>query len=58
MRLTVEFSGGLELLFDGQKKIRIDDPDQQALTLRNLLSLLAKNYIKERPELFVQGETM
>lgn len=65
---VVEFSGGSELLFGGQKRIQLkvpsrmpnrgkaDDPNGHAFTVRDLLSHLRTHHLTDRPELFVQGE--
>jgi hypothetical protein len=56
MQIVTEFSGGLELLFGGLKKIEVDVPEGSSI--KDLLRYLTRNYIKERPELFIQGDTM
>ncbi|KAH7363090.1 ubiquitin-like modifier 1 [Plectosphaerella cucumerina] len=57
LRLTVEFSGGLEMLFDDQKRVLIDLPTAEAEgkpTLAFLIGYLCKNVMKDtRKELFV-----
>ena len=54
MKVKVEFSGGLELLFNNAKKIDIDVVEE-AFTLGNLIEHLRKNHLKEKEEMFVQG---
>lgn len=58
LRCTVEFTGGLELLFDRQKRLPLTLPAEPAepFTVRRLLALLRDRHLRERPELFVQGE--
>eukprot|EP00842_Homolaphlyctis_polyrhiza_P002074 jgi/Hompol1/2868/HPOL_006201-RA len=61
LSLKLEFTGGMELLFDKQKKLALTLPDPYAdstTTLRELISFMKTNLLKERPELFVQGETV
>ena len=58
--ITVEFSGGAELLFSNQKKISIDLPQLSTgdWNIERLINLLKEKYLQERPELFVQGKTV
>lgn len=59
MLVTVDFSGGAELLFDNVKKHRVKLQEQaQAWTLRLLIAWIRDNLLRERPELFVLGETV
>ncbi|KAH6686278.1 ubiquitin-related modifier 1 [Plectosphaerella plurivora] len=57
LSLTVEFSGGLEMLFEDQKRLSIDLPTAEAggkPTLAFLIAHLCKNVMKDpRKELFV-----
>ncbi|XP_071575269.1 ubiquitin-related modifier 1 isoform X2 [Temnothorax nylanderi] len=55
--LTVEFGGGAELLFDGRKRYEVDLPGEE-WTLKRLLGWLRDNLLTERPELFMQGDTV
>ncbi|XP_012532405.1 ubiquitin-related modifier 1 isoform X2 [Monomorium pharaonis] len=55
--LTVEFGGGAELLFDGKKRHEVDLPGEE-WTLNRLLHWLRDNLLTERPELFMQGDTV
>ncbi|KAJ3275587.1 Ubiquitin- modifier 1 [Terramyces sp. JEL0728] len=57
MKITLEFSGGLELLFDNKKQIKIDAPGE-IVNLRDLIGWTRDNLLSERPELFTQGETV
>ena len=50
------YSGGMELLFDKKTTIRVEIKDGS--TIRDLLHTLVKEHLKERPELFVQGDTV
>ena len=59
LQLTIEFSGGAELLFDKVKTHKVTLPvDGTTWDLRRLISWISSNLLKERPELFVQGETV
>ncbi|CRJ83691.1 Ubiquitin-related modifier 1 like protein [Verticillium longisporum] len=56
--LTVEFSGGLEMLFEDQRKHAVSIPsrreDGQPATIAHLIDHLCKNVMKvNRKELFV-----
>ncbi|KAF3622082.1 Ubiquitin-related modifier 1 -like protein [Capsicum annuum] len=53
--------GGLELLCDSVKihNINVDPQDgEKQLTLKNLLSWVRTNVIKERPEMFMKGDSV
>ncbi|ERE71304.1 putative ubiquitin-related modifier 1 like protein [Cricetulus griseus] len=57
--VEVQFGGGAELLFDGVKKHQVTLPGQEGpWDIRNLLVWIKKNLLKERPELFIQGESV
>ncbi|CAA7023002.1 unnamed protein product [Microthlaspi erraticum] len=61
MQLTLEFGGGLELLCDSVKihKVNVDLPDEShILTMKDLLKWVRTNLIKERPEMFIKGDTV
>ena len=62
MKISLEFSGGAELLFNKVKKHDIELPERtdtdDIWTLRALIAWITKNLLQERPELFVQGETV
>jgi len=59
MNVTVELSGGAELLFDKVKRHAVSLSDNgQSWTLRHLLIWIKDNLLKERPELFLQGESV
>ncbi|KAG1675315.1 hypothetical protein FOA52_015989 [Chlamydomonas sp. UWO 241] len=57
MKLMLEFSGGMELLFGGQKEIHADVP-LESPTVAHLLVWMRDNLVKARPELFMKGETV
>lgn len=58
--VTIEFSGGAELLFDNQRKLPVvlQSETNQDWTLERLIAWLRDKHLKERPELFVQGKTV
>ncbi|XP_012378590.2 ubiquitin-related modifier 1 [Dasypus novemcinctus] len=59
LSVEVEFGGGAELLFDGIKKHQVILPEQEEpWDIRNLLVWIKKNLLKERPELFIQGDSV
>ncbi|XP_034989264.1 ubiquitin-related modifier 1-like [Zootoca vivipara] len=59
LSLQLEFRGGAELLFDGIRKHQVTLPSQQRpWDFRNLLVWIKENLLKERPELFVQGDSV
>ncbi|KAJ0981360.1 hypothetical protein J5N97_009615 [Dioscorea zingiberensis] len=61
MHLTLEFGGGLELLC---KSVKIHEVDvdtksgEDKLTMKDLLSWIQANVIKERPEMFMKGDSV
>ncbi|XP_055329384.1 uncharacterized protein LOC129582036 [Paramacrobiotus metropolitanus] len=62
-QINVEFAGGVELLFDNAKKLKVslnstDNSGNALKTLGDLLQTLKKSYIKQRPELFMQGDSI
>ncbi|XP_038982578.1 ubiquitin-related modifier 1 homolog isoform X2 [Phoenix dactylifera] len=59
MRLTLD--GGLDLLCNSVKIHHVDvDPKtgEDKLSMRDLLSWIKSNLIKERPEMFVKGDSV
>ncbi|KAK9122718.1 hypothetical protein Sjap_012320 [Stephania japonica] len=61
MHLTLEFGGGLELLCQSVKIHNVEvDPQtgKEKLTMRDLLSWVHANLIKERPEMFMKGDSV
>ncbi len=58
-RIQVQFSGGAELLFNKVKNHDLTLPEaKEPWTIRTLLVWMKDNMLKERPELFLQGETV
>ncbi|KAL8236457.1 hypothetical protein R6Q59_017538 [Mikania micrantha] len=61
MQLTLEFGGGLELLCESVKihNVDVDLPaEEKKLTMKHLLAWVRSNLIKERPEMFMKGDTV
>ena len=59
MHLTLEFAGGAELLFGKQKIHSIDLPEENSSwTIRTLLIWIREHLLRERPELFLQGDSV
>ncbi|EYU22914.1 hypothetical protein ABFS82_03G103900 [Erythranthe guttata] len=61
MQLTLEFGGGLELLCESVKihEVTVDlEAEETKLTMKQLLSWVRTNLIKERPEMFMKGDTV
>ena len=57
--ILIEFSGGAELLVNKVKSHNVTLPDVgQSWSIRSLLVWIKDNLLQERPELFVQGETV
>ena len=57
--MEVEFGGGAELLFQGMKKHQVTLPGQEeSWNIQNLLIWVKKNLLKERPELFIAGDSL
>ncbi|XP_039762933.1 ubiquitin-related modifier 1 homolog [Pararge aegeria] len=67
LKIHIQFGGGAELLFDKVKKREVElpalkkyFPDCQTdkWTIRELLLWIKDNLLKERPELFLQGDSV
>ncbi|KAI9105702.1 ubiquitin-related modifier 1 [Phlyctochytrium arcticum] len=64
LKICLQFSGGMELLFNNEKEIQAvlstSDPHFASgpISIRQLLPWVRDNLLKERPELFMQGETV
>ncbi|KAL8597539.1 Ubiquitin-related modifier 1 [Nucella lapillus] len=56
--ITLEFSGGAELLFANVKRHDVELPGSQTWDVKALLPWIRDNLLKERPELFLQGDTV
>ncbi|OWF56097.1 ubiquitin-related modifier 1-like [Mizuhopecten yessoensis] len=59
LRICLEFSGGAELLFNKTKKHEVTLPVcEKDWTIGSLLPWMRETMLKERPELFMQGNTV
>ncbi|XP_072947027.1 ubiquitin-related modifier 1 [Epargyreus clarus] len=67
LNITLQFGGGAELLFDKIKKRTVELPDLKKYfpdsthdnwTMKDLLVWIRENLLKERPELFLQGDSV
>ncbi|XP_075179129.1 ubiquitin-related modifier 1 [Anomaloglossus baeobatrachus] len=59
MSVQLEFGGGAELLFQGIKRHHVTLPTRaDPWDIRLLLVWIKENLLKERPELFIQGDTV
>ncbi|KAK9815496.1 hypothetical protein WJX72_004660 [[Myrmecia] bisecta] len=61
VKVNIELSGGLELLFGNQKTHQIDMPadnGNKQVQLGSLLVWARDNLLTERPELFMKGNTV
>ncbi|XP_006617004.1 ubiquitin-related modifier 1 isoform X3 [Apis dorsata] len=56
--VTIEFGGGAELLFDKKKRHEVNLPGVNEWTIQKLLFWITDNLLKERQELFIQGDTV
>ncbi|XP_065361196.1 ubiquitin-related modifier 1 homolog [Calliphora vicina] len=58
LKIILEFSAGAELLFGNIKRREISLPATEKWTIKNLLKWMHANILTERPELFIQGDTV
>ncbi|XP_047522767.1 ubiquitin-related modifier 1 homolog [Pieris napi] len=67
LKIQLQFGGGAELLFDKIKKREVELPslkkyfpesENEKWTIKELLVWMKDNLLKERPELFVQGDSV
>eukprot|EP01025_Chloroclados_australasicus_P020874 TRINITY_DN21973_c0_g1_i1.p3 TRINITY_DN21973_c0_g1~~TRINITY_DN21973_c0_g1_i1.p3 ORF type:complete len:100 (-),score=16.54 TRINITY_DN21973_c0_g1_i1:186-485(-) len=60
VQVTVEFSGGMDLIFGGVKETTIDVPTPQdrMLNIVDVMVYCRDNLLQERPELFMKGDTV
>lgn len=64
--LTIELSGGLDLLFGKVKKHSVSVPPKKedeeqkdgVISVRTVLAYMRDSMLKERPELFMQGDSV
>ncbi|XP_031558523.1 ubiquitin-related modifier 1-like [Actinia tenebrosa] len=59
LNIQLQFSGGAELLFNKVKNHGVSLPKtDKSWTIRHLLVWIRDNLLKERPELFMQGDSV
>ncbi|XP_052748148.1 ubiquitin-related modifier 1 homolog [Galleria mellonella] len=67
LKIHLQFGGGAELLFDKIKRREVELPvlkkyfpdcPKEKWTIRELLVWLKDNLLRERPELFIQGDSV
>ncbi|XP_052746139.1 ubiquitin-related modifier 1 [Bicyclus anynana] len=67
IKLQIQFGGGAELLFDSIKSRTIELPaidkyfpecQREKWTIKELLVWMKDNLLRERPELFLQGDSV
>ncbi|XP_046360951.2 ubiquitin-related modifier 1-like isoform X1 [Haliotis rufescens] len=59
LMMIIFSSGGAELLFNKVKKHDVNLPDRnEKWNMRSFLPWIRDNLLQERPELFMQGETV
>lgn len=56
IKIRVEFSGGLELLFDNKKNLELEV--SEGTTVGQLIVILKDQHLKEHPELFYVGDSL
>ncbi|XP_022920070.1 ubiquitin-related modifier 1 [Onthophagus taurus] len=57
--IVIEFGGGAELLFDNKKKHTVELPAKdKSWIIGDLLFWIKDNLLKERPELFLQDDSV
>jgi len=59
LNITLEFSGGAELLFGNQKRIKVSlEKQEQEWSLRSLIMYITENLLQERKADFISGDTI
>ncbi|EGG24888.1 hypothetical protein DFA_03133 [Cavenderia fasciculata] len=58
MKVKIEMTGGLEILFKNQKNHTYEFKDRDTMPLRELVVWMRDTQIQERPELFVEDSTV
>lgn len=56
--VLVEFNGGAELLFGNVRKLPLKLDSSSEWSLKNLIHHLRDQYLKQRAELFVSGDSV
>lgn len=60
VRVDVEFSGGMDLIFGGVKRtdIQLEEPADRPLSIVDVMVYCRDHLLKERPELFMKGDSV
>ncbi|KAL1916591.1 uncharacterized protein VTP21DRAFT_5782 [Calcarisporiella thermophila] len=61
LKINLQFGGGMELLFDNVKSKNVEIPAQHGsrnTNLKDLIAWIRNNLLKEKPEFFVQGDSV
>ncbi|CAH0547282.1 unnamed protein product [Brassicogethes aeneus] len=59
LEITIEFGGGAELLFDNKKAHNVSLPiKNKQWIIGDLLLWIKENLLKDRPELFLQDDSV
>jgi len=56
MQVNVEFSGGLELMFESKKQIQLtfeEKKEEDPYQLKDVIEELRKSHLKEKEEMFI-----
>lgn len=46
------------MMFDGQKQINVELPESTGYTMEGLIDHLRRNYLRDKEEMFVQGNSV
>ena len=57
MKIIVEFSGGLELIFENKKQITLNF-EKETVGLKDVIEELRQNHLKDKEEMFIQLGTV
>ena len=61
MQVNVEFSGGLEQMFESKKQIQLtfeEKKEEDPYQLKDVIEELRKSHLKEKEEMFIQQGTV
>ena len=57
MKITCEFAGGLQVLFEDKTNLKLEIPENSDISA--LIKIIVENHVKRTPELFViPGNTL
>lgn len=57
MKITVELGGGLESVFENNKKFDVEIESEKA-TAKELIQVMAKNFLKGNPDYFIEKTSL